>query len=192
MKFFKANNHSSTQSNSVFAEKKMPQENEKTEVAIVKNIMLNKIESALEQANIERDRLNAEKHYEEKHYPNRHNSVLTDRISRNDGREQILSEILEYVKSIPDSLYRIQRKDSQVLEINGLDGSSFELYHLKEIIGGSIYQLKDTLSNQTVDIIEYNYLEKLEKTSENGYLFPDDCMIKALSQLRQLSQEKED
>ena len=63
---------------------------------------------------------------------------------------------------------------------------------LKEIIGGSIYQLKDTRSNQTVDIIGYNYLEVLEKSSENGYLFPDDNMIKALSQLRQLSQEKED
>lgn len=187
MKFFKANNYSSTQSNSGFAEKKMPQENEKKEVAIVKNIMLNKIESALVQMNIERERLD-----EKRHSSNKYDSVLMDRISWNEGREQILSEILEYVKSIPDSLYRIQRKDSQVLEINGLDGSSFELYHLKEIIGGSIYQLKDTRSDQTVDIIEYNYLEKLEKTSENGYLFPDDNMIKALSQLRQLSQEKED
>ncbi|HGO5511170.1 TPA: hypothetical protein ACK2WK_000552 [Streptococcus suis subsp. hashimotonensis] len=151
----------------------------KTETAIVKSIILNKIESALEQVNIERDHLN-----EEKHFSNKHDSVLMDRISWNIGREQILSEFREYVEAMPDSLYQIQRKGSQILEINGLDGSSFELYHLKEIIGGSIYQLKDNHSNQTVDIIEYNYLEKLEKTSENGYLFPDDNMIKALDQLR--------
>ncbi|MEI4366400.1 hypothetical protein [Streptococcus suis] len=151
----------------------------KNEAAIIKSIILSKIESALEQVNIERDRLN-----EKKHFSNKNDSVLMDRISWNIGREQILIEFREYVKSMPDSLYRIQRKGSQILEINGLDGSSFELYHLKEIIGGSIYQLKDNHSNQTVDIIEYNYLEKLEKTSENGYLFPDDNMIKALDQLR--------
>ncbi|WP_421385730.1 hypothetical protein [Streptococcus suis] len=180
MKFFKANNHSSTQSDSVFAEKKKPQENEKTEAAIVKNIILNKVESALEQVNIERERLD-----EERHSANKYDSVLMDQISWNMGREQILSDFKEYIVSMPDSLYRIQRKDSQILEINGLDGSSFELYHLKEIIGGSIYQLKDNRSNQTVDIIEYDYLEKLERTSENGYLFPDDNMIKALDHLRQ-------
>ncbi|HEM4766537.1 TPA: hypothetical protein U1045_001542 [Streptococcus suis] len=179
MKVFKAS--------SVFAEKEKPQENEKTEAAIVKNIMLKKIESALEQVNIEIKRLDAMRHSS-----NEYDSVLMDQISWNNGIDQVLSEFRKYVKSMPDSLYRIQRKGSQILEINGLDGSSFELYHLKEIIGGSIYQLKDNRSNQTVDIIEYNYLEKLEKTSEDGYLFPDDNMIKALSQLRQLSQEKED
>lgn len=185
MKFFKANNHSSTQSNSVFTEKKKFQE--KTEAAIVKSIILNKIESALEQVKIEKERLD-----EERDLSTKYDSVLMERISWNSGREQILIEFREYVKSMPDSIYRVQRKDSQILEINGFDGSSFELYLLKEIIGGSIYQLKDTRSNQTVDIIGYNYLEGLEKTSENGYLFPDDSMIKALSQLRQLSQEKED
>ncbi|MFM0684210.1 hypothetical protein [Streptococcus suis] len=179
MKIFKAS--------SVFAEKEKPQENEKTEAGIIKDIMLNKIKSALKQVNIERERLD-----EMRHSSNERDYILMDQISWNDGREQILREIMEYVKSIPDSLYRIQRKDSQILEINGLDGSSFELYHLKEIIGGSIYQLKDNRSNQTVDIIEYNYLEKLERTSENGYLFLDENMMKALSQLRQLCQEKED
>lgn len=38
MKFFKANNHSSTQSNSVFAEKKMPQENEKKKWPLLKTL----------------------------------------------------------------------------------------------------------------------------------------------------------
>lgn len=121
----------------------------------------------------------------------KYDPVLMERIGWNIGREQILSDFRKYVESMPDSLYRIQRKGEQVLAINGLDDSSFELYHLKEIIGGNIYQLKDNRSNQTVDIIEYDYLEKLERTSENGYLFPDNNMIKALSQLGKLSQEKE-
>lgn len=163
MTFFKKNNHSSIQSNSVFAEKEKPQENEKTEAAIVKNIMLKKIESALEQVNIERDRLD-----EKRHSSNKYDSVLMDRISWNNGRDQVLSEFREYVESMPDSLYRIQRKSSQILEINGLDGSSFELYHLKEIIGGSIYQLKDNRFNQTVDIIEYNYLENSKELAKVG------------------------
>lgn len=184
MKFFKKNSHSTTQS--VFVEKKKGQENEKTEAAIVKNIILSKIDSALKEVNIERELLD-----DEKRSSNKQDSVLMERIGWNIGREQILSDFRKYVESMPDSLYRIRRKGSQVLEINGLDGSSFELYHLKEIIGGSIYQLKDNCSSQTVDIIEYDYLEKLEKSSENGYLFPDNNMIKALSQLRKLSQEND-
>ena len=102
MKIFKANNYSSTQSNSVFAEKKKLQEKEKTEAAIVKSIILNKSESALEQVKIEKERLD-----EKRDRSTKYDSVLMDQISWNLGREQMLSEIIEYVKSIPDSIYRV-------------------------------------------------------------------------------------
>ncbi|WP_421463094.1 hypothetical protein [Streptococcus suis] len=72
-------------------QKKSPRKTKKTEAAIVKNIILNKVESALEQVNIERERLD-----EERHFANKYDSVLMDQISWNMGREQILSDFREY------------------------------------------------------------------------------------------------
>lgn len=157
------------------------------EPAIVKSIILSKIESVLEEVNIESERLSEKECFSIKH-GSAIDPVLSDRIAWNMGREQILSGIIEYVKSIPDSLYRIQRKGSQVLEIKGLDASCLELSLSRKAIGGNIYQLKDSVSSQSVDIISsenLDYLDDIERSCINGYLIPDEKLFNALSQLKE-------
>ncbi|HEM3522882.1 hypothetical protein K6976_04335 [Streptococcus suis] len=157
------------------------EEKNKTEAAIVKSIILSKIESLLEEANIERERFSIT-------HGSAIDPVLSDRIAWNMGREQILSGFREYVKLIPDSLYRIQRKGAQALEINGLDGSCLKLSLSRKAIGGNIYQLKDSVSSQSVDIISsenFDYLDDIERSCINGYLIPDEKLFNALSQLRE-------
>ncbi|HEM3697682.1 TPA: hypothetical protein U1C85_000725 [Streptococcus suis] len=162
------------------------EEKNKTEAAIVKSIILSKIESLLEEVNIERERLSEKERFSITH-GSAIDPVLSDRVAWNMGREQILSGVREYVKLIPDSLYRIQRKGAQALEINGLDGSCLKLSLSRKAIGGNIYQLKDSVSSQSVDIISsenFDYLDDIERSCINGYLIPDEKLFNALSQLR--------
>ncbi|HEM6511298.1 hypothetical protein ACS60J_03380 [Streptococcus suis] len=165
--------------------------NVQSEPAIVKSIILSKIESVLEEVNIERERLSGKERFSIKH-DSTIDPVLSDRIAWNMGREQILSNIIEYVTSIPDSLYRIQLKGSQVLEIKGLDSSCLELSLSRKAIGGNIYQLKDSVSSQSVDIISsenLDYLDAIEQSCINGYLIPDEKLFDALSQLREFNKK---
>lgn len=150
--------------------KKSTGEKPKTETAIVKNILL--------------ERLN-----------HRYDGIV-DLIQRSDyetawnisrdlsDEMAVLREMIQTLNSLPDVLYTVYRANPKVIEIKGMDGSFFELSFLRKAVGGNIYQLKDNSSNQVVDIISYDYLDDIEKSCVNGYLFPDEKLSQALAQLR--------
>ncbi|MGF1206254.1 hypothetical protein ACQSDT_07870 [Streptococcus infantarius] len=143
----------------------------KTETAIVKSILSKRLRKRLE--------------------------VIEDIIQRAESPEQadwlsrdladeraVLREELRLLNSIPDVPYVVQRDNSKVIIIKGLDGNFFELSLSRKVFGGSIYQLKDSDSGQFVEIIESDYLNKVEKACINGYLIPDENLSNALEQLK--------
>lgn len=144
--------------------------NPKTETAIVKSILLERLHHRLGGI----DALIQKADFET---ANRISRDLSDEIA-------VLKEEIKLLNSLPDVLYAVHRANSKVIEIKGLDGSAFELSLSRSVIGGSVYQLKDTISGQTVEIISSDYLDEVEKTCINGYLLPDEKLSQALSQLR--------
>lgn len=121
-------------------------------------------------------------------------SILSKRLrnwlSRDLGDEvAVLREELRLLNSIPDVPCRVQRDNPKVIKIKELNGSTFELSLSRQVLGGSIYQLKDSDSGQVVEIIESDYLNKVEKACVNGYLIPDNNLSEALEQLRRLQHE---
>ena len=143
----------------------------KTETAIVKSILSQRLRKRLE--DIEDIIWRAEKP-DQADWRSRD---LADEIA-------VLREELRLLNSIPDVLYTVQRDNPKVIKIKGLDGSFFELSLSRKVFGGSIYQLKDSDSGQFVEIIESDYLNKVEKACINGYLIPDKNLVEALEQLR--------
>ena len=108
-----------------------------------------------------------------------------DWLSRDLADERaVLREELRLLNSIPDVPCTVQRDNSKVIKIKELNGSTFELSLSKQVLGGSIYQLKDSDSGQVVEIIESDYLNKVETACINGYLIPDKNLVEALKQLR--------
>lgn len=136
----------------------------KTETAIVKSILSKRLRKRLEDIEdiIQRAESPAQANW----------------LSRDLGDEvAVLREELRLLNSIPDVPCRVQ------------NGSTFELSLSRQVLGGSIYQLKDSDSGQVVEIIESDYLNKVEKACVNGYLIPDDNLSEALEQLRRLQHE---
>lgn len=143
----------------------------KTETAIVKSILSQRLRKRLEDIEdiIQRTESPAQ----------------ADWLSRDLADEKaVLREELQLLNSIPDVLYTVQRDNSKVITIKGLDGSFFKLSLSRKVFGGSIYQLKDSDSGQAVEIVESDYLNKVEKACINGYLILDDNLSEALEQLR--------
>lgn len=148
----------------------------KTETAIVKSILSQRLRKRLE--DIEDIIRRAEK-------PDQ-----ADWLSRDLADEiAVLREELRLLNSIPDVPCRVQRDNPKVIKIKELNGSTFELSLSRQVLGGSIYQLKDSDSGQVVEIIESDYLNKVEKACINGYLIPDENLSNALEQLRRLQHE---
>ena len=143
----------------------------KTETAIVKSILSQRLRKRL--GDIEDIIQRAE------------SPAQADWLSRDLADEiAVLREELRLVNSIPDVPYTVQRDNPKVIEIKRLDGSIFELSLSRQVVGGSIYQLKDSDSGQVVEIIESDYLNKVEKACINGYLIPDENLSNALEQLK--------
>ena len=143
----------------------------KTETAIVKSILSQRLRKRLEDIEdiIQRTESPAQ----------------ADWLSRDLADEiAVLREELWLLNSIPDVPCRVQRDNPKVIKIKELNGSTFELSLSKQVLGGSIYQLKDSDSGQVVEIIESDYLNKVEKACINGYLIPDKNLVEALKQLR--------
>lgn len=143
----------------------------KTETAIVKSILSKRLQQRLE--DIEDIIQRAE------------NPAQADWLSRDLADEiAVLREELRLLNSIPDVPYAVQRDNPKVITIKGLDGSFFELSLSRKVFGGSIYQLKDSDSGQVAEIIESDYLNKVEKACINGYLISDENLSNALEQLK--------
>lgn len=143
----------------------------KTETAIVKSILSQRLRKRLEDI--------------EDIIRRTESPAQADWLSRDLADEiAVLREELRLLNSIPDVLYTVQRDNPKVITIKGLDGSFFELSLSRKVFGGSIYQLKDSDSGQVVEIIESDYLNKVEKACINGYLIPDNNLSEALKQLR--------
>ncbi len=148
----------------------------KTETAIVKSILSQRLRKRLE--DIEDIIQRAE------------SPAQADWLSRNLGDEiAVLREELRLLNSIPDVPYTVQRDNPKVIRIKELNGSTFELSLSRRVLGGSIYQLKDSDSGQVVEIIESDYLNKVEKACVNGYLIPDNNLSEGLEQLRKLQHD---
>lgn len=148
----------------------------KTETAIVKSILSKRLKKRLEDIEdiIQRAKSPAQANW----------------LSRDLGDERaVLIEELRLLNSIPDVPYTVQRDNPKVIKIKELNGSTFELSLSRQVLGGSIYQLKDSDSGQVVEIIESDYLNKVEKACVNGYLIPDNNLSEALEQLRRLQHE---
>ncbi len=148
----------------------------KTETAIVKSILSKRLKKRLEDIEdmIQRAESPAQANW----------------LSRDLGDERaVLIEELRLLNSIPDVPYTVQRDNSKVIKIKELNGSTFELSLSRQVLGGSIYQLKDSDSGQVVEMIESDYLNKVEKACVNGYLIPDDNLSEALEQLRRLQHD---
>lgn len=143
----------------------------RTETAIVKSILSQRLRKRLE--DIEDIIQRAE------------SPAQADWLSRDLADERaVLREELRLLNSIPDVPCTVQRDNSKVIKIKELNGSTFELSLSKQVLGGSIYQLKDSDSGQVVEIIESDYLNKVETACINGYLIPDKNLVEALKQLR--------
>lgn len=148
----------------------------KTETAIVKSILSKRLRKRLE--DIEDIIQRAE------------SPAQADWLSRDLGDEiAVLREELRLLNSIPDVPCTVQRDNPKVIKIKELNGDVFELSLSRQVLGGSIYQLKDSDSGQVVEMIESDYLNKVEKACVNGYLIPDDNLSEALEQLRRLQHE---
>lgn len=148
----------------------------KTETAIVKSILSKRLRKRLE--DIEDIIHRAE------------SPAQADWLSRDLGDEiAVLREELRLLNSIPDVPCMVQRDNPKVIKIKELNGSTFELSLSRHVLGGSIYQLKDSDSGQVVEMIESDYLNKVEKACINGYLIPDDNLSEALEQLRRLQHD---
>lgn len=140
-----------------------------TETAIVKSILSKRLKKRLEDIEdiIQKDPTQA------------------NRISCDLGTERaILIEELRLLNSISDVLCRVQRDNPKVIKIKELNGGTFELSLSRQVLGGSIYQLKNSDSGQVVEIIESDYLNKVEKACVNGYLILDEKLSNALEQLK--------
>lgn len=148
----------------------------KTETAIVKSILSKRLKKRLEDIEdiIQRAESPAQANW----------------LSRDLGDERaVLIEELRLLNAIPDVPYTVQRDNPKVIKIKELNGSTFELSLSRQVLGGSIYQLKDSDSGQVVEMIESDYLNKVEKACINGYLIPDDNLSEALEQLRRLQHD---
>ncbi|MGT2712263.1 hypothetical protein [Streptococcus oriscaviae] len=100
----------------------------------------------------------------------------------------VVKEEKMFVESLPDVLYTVERVNLNLLKINGLDGSCYELSLLKVIIGGWVYQLKDIGSDRVEEIVttsNKNYLSIVEKCCVGDYLFPDSLLSVALKRMRE-------
>lgn len=150
--------------------KKYVRENPKTETAIVKSILLEQLKHRLK---VITDLTRTE------------DTKTTDTFLRELFVEAtVLREIIQTVTSLSDILYTVRRVNRKIIEIRELGGNLFELSLSREAIGGNIYQLKDTSSNQVVEIIAFDYLNNVEKSCINGYLCPEGILLQALEQLK--------
>ena len=143
----------------------------KTETAIVKSILSKRFKERLE--GIENIIQRAE------------SPAQAERSFRVLGDERaVLIEELRLLNSIPDVLCTVQRDNPKVIKIKELNGGTFELSLSRQVLGGSIYHLKNSDSGQVVEIIESDYLNKVEKSCVNGYLISDEKLSNALEQLK--------